>query len=104
MTDATQDGANRRRHERKKARYNAALIVDGDRHDCLIEDISPGGAKLVLDRYTPSGVDAVLSLGKLGDYPVTVAWARGGATGVQFLIDSDEAQRLVMAIAFHGTG
>jgi len=96
-------GANRRQHERKDASFNAEITLGEERRGCTILDISPGGARLKPLDGTEKGQEGTLHLGKLGDFPVTVAWCREGATGVQFQMPPDEVVNVVMAIAMHGT-
>ena len=83
--------ANRRRSRRCALdRRTTGRVRQGDRlHDCVIEDVSLGGARLRFDGPPPDGGDLVLEHAVAGRFPGRLVWQADGVGGFQF----DRAER-----------
>lgn len=103
----------RRRHHRKPVRQTARLQVAGPRlpgrleehgiwHDCLIENISPGGAKISLDAPLVQGAAVRLEIGRFGKFDAVVAWLGRGEFGLRFTGQTEVMNEVVLALAVYG--
>lgn len=82
----TSQRVNRRRSKRCVLEQRTSGIVRfGDRlEDCIIEDISLGGARLRFDRLPPVGETMVLEHLVAGCFPGRIVWTKSDAAGFQF--------------------
>ena len=78
------------REPRRQANQQPASITVGDgmtKHECLVLDVSPGGAKIM----TEAGIDVgdkfglALVAGRPNRQPCEVVWRRGNIYGAKFL-------------------
>ncbi|MBZ8135242.1 PilZ domain-containing protein [Afifella sp. IM 167] len=81
------EGQEKRSHHRARA-LKAAKIVLNDRHstiDCLVRDLSQGGAKLKVDNpaVLPAEFELLLESDKI-IVKAAIIWRRGEYVGVQF--------------------
>jgi hypothetical protein len=67
-----------RQSKRQDCAFQAAAVIDGERIDCSIIDISTGGAKIAVRLSVERGAELALSLDKIGDLSAQVAWKSGG--------------------------
>ena len=75
----------RRRHRRRTGAWTAALeTMRGDRIGCVVLDLSPGGAKLLLERPLPLGELVTFVTERFGTYRGRIAWAAGARAGLAF--------------------
>lgn len=75
----------RRRHRRRTGAWNAALeTMRGDRIGCVVLDLSPGGAKLLLERPLPIGELVTFLTERFGTYRGRIAWSAGARAGLAF--------------------
>ncbi len=84
-----------RRPHRLKTNQKALLIVDGNAHSCLIEDITRIGACVVMDRSTAVkvGDEVILRQENYDDATASTRWVSGPRVGFMFLqIISAEAE------------
>jgi len=93
-----------RQSKRQDCEFQAAAVIDGERIDCSIIDISAGGAKISTRANVEKGAELTLSLDKIGDLAAQVAWISGGNVGVKFTGDPEQAASAVMALASFGAG
>jgi PilZ domain len=77
--------AERRRHQRVGALWMATLQSGGHVEECMVIDISRGGAKLMLPQAHPLGGIHALVIGGFGTLRARLAWQRGEFAGVEFL-------------------
>lgn len=77
---------NRRRSKRCVLdRRTTGRVRDGDRlYDCVIEDVSLGGARLNFDDAAPEGGDLVLEHPVAGSFAGRIVWMKNGVGGFQF--------------------
>ncbi|HUZ75647.1 MAG TPA: PilZ domain-containing protein [Stellaceae bacterium] len=87
-TDA--NPADRRRHQRVGTMWMATLQSAGSLHDCMVIDLSRGGAKLVLPDAQPLADTVELVVGGFGTFRAKRVWQRGEFAGVQFLDPPDK--------------
>jgi hypothetical protein len=94
-----QNGRNRRRHERATALYSGSLHHDGvSAADCVVRDISAGGARVMLERLIAAPEHCVLDIDGVGLFPSKIVWRRDNEAGLQFLADP-EATRFQLSAA-----
>jgi hypothetical protein len=82
--------ADRRRHARVGVMLMATLRATGGLYDCMVLDISRGGAKLTLGEPHAVGSAVSLVLGGFGTFRAEPVWQRGEILGLRFL-DPPEA-------------
>ncbi len=83
--DAATKPDERRRHPRVGALWMATVHAVSDVHDCMVIDVSRGGAKLMLSQAHPLTEIRALVVGALGTFRARLVWQRGEFAGVQFL-------------------
>lgn len=87
----------RRRHARVGVMLMATLRSTNGIFDCMVLDISRGGAKLALGEPHAIATAVTLVFGGFGTFRAQPAWQRGEIVGVRFL-DPPQA----IADAFQG--
>jgi hypothetical protein len=93
-----------RQSKRQDCAFQAAAVIDGERIDCSIIDISTGGAKIAVRLSVERGAELALSLDKIGDLSAQVAWKSGGNVGIRFTDDPERVASAIMALASFGAG
>lgn len=84
-----------RRYPRFKYEQPAVLIVGDGRIDCVVHDISAGGALVAIDRPLGVGDTVTLALDSIGKLPAEVRHSDGGRAGLRFIIDPKQQLFLV---------
>lgn len=75
-----------RRHLRRAVLWHGKLRAkDQTPIDCLVFDISGGGAKVRAERLPPVQSEVDLIIDRIGVFPAKVAWQRGDRIGIKFL-------------------
>lgn len=82
-------GANRRRHRRSKSVVSGRYTSNGRVNDCVILDLSLGGAMLKAPRSATAGGPMVLTILRAGALRCEPAWRSEGRLAVRFLDDAD---------------
>jgi len=77
--------AERRRHQRVGTMWMATLQSTGALYECMVIDLSRGGAKLMLPHEQPMAEIRALAVGGFATLRAKLAWQRGAFVGVQFL-------------------
>ena len=87
----TAELAERRRHSRVSAMWMGTLKARHNFFDCMVIDISAGGAKLAFAEPVSLGVGAAVTLilDRFGNFRGETAWQRGALVGVRFLDPPD---------------
>jgi PilZ domain len=81
--------AEQRRHERRNGLWSAQLdTTSGRRLDCILFDISSGGARLRLDEPIAVGDVMTLISERFGKRSARVAWAAPRRAGLTFLSEA----------------
>ncbi len=90
-----------RSHPRETIRTKAEIVVDGQKHNCVITNISPAGTRL----YTRLGVardkEVTIRIGEFGEYgefTATVAWCYADEIGLKFVDDLTELSSELFAL------
>ncbi len=79
-------GSDNRRHKRKSGMWKAHVeLGHGYRVDCIILDLSDGGAKLMLKQPIAVGRVVTVVADSIGARGARVAWSEGNRAGVQFI-------------------
>jgi len=79
-------GADRRRHKRRSGMWKAHVELGrGQRVDCVVLDLSDGGARLVLRQPIVAGKVVTLVAERAGTRGARVAWADGNRVGIEFI-------------------
>ncbi|MFA6316976.1 MAG: PilZ domain-containing protein [Elusimicrobiota bacterium] len=106
-------GAERRIHGRKPIRHPAKLRVHqehhlkarleegGTWHDCLILNISPGGAKVSVEGPASDAKVVHLEIGRFGRFGAEVVWRAGSELGLRFTHDPAEMTEVVLGLAVY---
>ena len=81
-------GGGARRHRRRAMRLRMGKIADLDDHflsECVIRDLSDGGARLVVSQQTALP-DVIILFDELDAtiVPATIRWRRGNEAGICF--------------------
>ncbi|MGH6927999.1 MAG: PilZ domain-containing protein, partial [Dongiaceae bacterium] len=84
-----------RRYPRFKYEQSAVLILTDGQIDCVVHDISAGGALVAIGRPLKVGDNVTLSLDSIGKLPAEVRHCDGGRAGLRFIIDPKQQLFLV---------
>lgn len=80
-----------RRHPRSAVFWSGAVQAGRESVDCIVLNMSPGGAKLkMLKRFVSDGSPVVLHIDRLGGYAGEIIWSEGDTVGLRFLRDPRE--------------
>jgi hypothetical protein len=84
------DPRDRRRYPRTAVLWPGRIAAEGAKADCLVLNLSAGGAKI--RTAGPVGLDAKLtvSIGQFGEFCGTVVWKAKDLLGVRFTDDAIE--------------
>ena len=86
-----QDLAALRRTVRKRVLWAAHLMVANRRFDCVVVDLSLGGARLHYSEPVSKGEQVTLVLERIGSLEAEVVWQEERSIGLRF---TDEPQRI----------
>ncbi len=84
-----------RRYPRFKYEQPAILIVSDGQVDCVVHDISAGGALVAVSRSLKVGETVTLALDSIGKLPAEIRHCDGGRAGLRFIIDPKQQLFLV---------
>ncbi len=73
-----------RRDARRQLLWKGVLQTAQEPHACIVADLSPGGAKLLLNAPLKVGQPVTLLVAGLGAYRGSVVWEESGAIGISF--------------------
>lgn len=75
-----------RRHSRSAVFWSGAVQAGRQSIDCVVLNMSPGGAKIrLMKRYVGDGSPVILHIDRLGGYTSEVVWSEGNTMGLRFL-------------------
>jgi len=80
---------------RKRVLWAAQLEVSSKRYDCIVVDLSLGGARLHFPEAISKGQKAVLVLDRIGKLGGEVMWQQERSIGIRF---TDDPQRVAQLI------
>ncbi len=89
--------ADRRLHRRIGVMWMATLRSGGNYYDCMVLDLSCGGAKLALSAPVTLAASVSLEIGAYGAFAASVVWQRTAYAGIRF-----EAAPAAIAASFAG--
>jgi chromosome partitioning protein len=84
-----------RRYPRFKYEQPAILMVGDGQVDCVVHDISAGGALIAVSRALKVGETVILALDSIGKLPAEIRHCDGGRAGLRFIIDPKQQLFLV---------
>src|SRR5262249_45174426 len=84
-----------RRYPRFKYEQPAILIVGDEQVDCVVHDISAGGALIAVRRTLKVGETVTLALESIGKLRAEVRHSEGGRAGLCFIVDPKQQLFLV---------
>ena len=84
-----------RRYPRFKYEQPAVLILGDGQVDCVVHDISAGGALIAVSKALKVGESVTLSLDSIGKLPAEIRHCDGGRAGLRFIIDPKQQLFLV---------
>lgn len=77
-----------RGHPRSAVFWSGALQAGRQNVECIVLNMSPGGAKVrMLKRFVSDGSPVILHIDRLGGYTSEVVWTEGNTIGLRFLKD-----------------
>lgn len=77
-----------RTHTRSAVFWSGAVQDGRQKVDCIVLNMSPGGAKIrLLKRFVNDGSPVILQIDRLGGYTGEVVWLEGNTMGLRFLKD-----------------
>ena len=85
----------RRMHRRCSVLMSGGVIVDGERYDCVVKNLSLGGARLTCDRPLAAEIPVVLDIQRFGLFPAKVAWQHNGEYGLCFALPPSQVAAMV---------
>ena len=86
-----EEAAAHRRTVRKRVLWAARIDAAGRQYDCVVIDLSLGGAKLDLTAPVAQGDVVTLVLERFGSFRAEIAWREEGSVGLRFV---EEPQRI----------
>ncbi|MBI5884240.1 MAG: PilZ domain-containing protein [Elusimicrobia bacterium] len=87
---------------RRAPRVQGQLEQDGTWHDCLIVNISPGGAKVSTDKRFGQAKNVRLRIGKFGSFGGEIVWRSDSELGLRFTHDPQEMNEVIVGLALYG--
>jgi chromosome partitioning protein len=84
-----------RRYPRFKYEQPAVLLIGDGQVDCVVHDISAGGALIAVSRTLKVGETVILALDSIGKLPAEIRHSDGGRAGLRFIIDPKQQLFLV---------
>ena len=84
-----------RRYPRFKYEQPAILLIGDGQVDCVVHDISAGGALIAVSRTLKVGETVILALDSIGKLPAEIRHSDGGRAGLRFIIDPKQQLFLV---------
>ncbi len=98
-----QKGKSLRRHTRSAVFWSGAVQAGRENVDCIVLNMSPGGAKIrLLKRYVSDGSPVVLHIDRLGGYAGEVIWSEGNTMGLRFLKNPREIAADIEQVLYRG--
>ena len=73
----------------------AVLLIGDGQVDCVVHDISAGGALIAVSRTLKVGETVILALDSIGKLPAEIRHSDGGRAGLRFIIDPKQQLFLV---------
>lgn len=92
LAGAPDSTAAMRRYRRKPVIWAASLEASNGIFDCIILDLSSGGARLKISEIVPLNEPAILAFGRFGTFPCTIVRSGFGEAGIQF---SDPPEQII---------
>ena len=95
MTETTtvaDDGSNRRRFARTSVLWAGQLSKSDGRTECLVFNLSAGGAKVRVNEPVELDTDLTLRVGQLGEFCGKVVWKAKNLLGISFTSDAAEVR------------
>ena len=85
----------RRLHRRCSVLMSGTLVVDGEPHDCVVKNLSLGGARLSCDHPLAADLPVMLDIKRFGVFPATVVWRHNGEYGLRFTLPPSQVAAMV---------
>ena len=105
MTHSSDSSHGRRRYERKHVLLAGRFLRGAESVSCLVIDISPNGARIMLDRCPDGDRLGALQIDRFGLFAGEVRWSGDGTAGIQFLDRPGTVAAAVAAVLpFTGMG
>jgi len=95
-----QGGKNRRKFERITVLWSGSLECDGQVFECLIVNVSPGGALVRVDNPASCKKSVILRSPRFGELAGEITWRQDKELGIKFS-DSEQVVANKMEKALH---
>lgn len=102
MMSDSDDMERNRNYPREVISIKTEIMIDGIWHDCELDDISPAGAMLRIERAISLGMVVILKFGEFGPFNATVVRCDGYEVGVKFNHDPLEMTPVLIKLALNG--
>lgn len=95
LGDGALSNPEKRRHRRHPVLYSGTLHQDSAPFDCVIKDISAGGAQLITERPVAEEQSFILDIDRAGLFTGRLVWRQDERVGIAFLHEPQNvAQRI----------
>jgi hypothetical protein len=98
VTLSDEELASLRRTVRKLVLWAAKIEAGGRNHDCVVVDLSLGGARLHMASPIAKGESVLLTVQRFGAFRAEVAWEKERSIGIRFMEDQ---KRILDLIGHH---
>lgn len=85
----------KRRHKRKPVIWSARVETETGQAECIILDLSLGGAKLRVPAQAKAHQPVTLVIDRFGAINGEVAWCRSGQMGLRFTDAPEQVARII---------
>jgi hypothetical protein len=92
-----EDAAALRRNVRKRVLWAAKLAYGSRRFDCVVVDLSLGGARIYLAQPLGTGELVTLALDRMGPLRAEIVWQEGHSIGLRFVDAPEKVAGLIGA-------
>ena len=93
--DEDGSGADKRRFRRMPVLFSGTVHQDSASFDCVIKDISAGGAQLITERPLARDRDFILDIDRAGLFTSRLVWREENRIGMMFLHEPQSIARRI---------
>ncbi|HEY6335925.1 MAG TPA: division plane positioning ATPase MipZ [Alphaproteobacteria bacterium] len=91
--------AERREFPRWQVAWPVTIVLSGAKMACTLQDVSGGGALIVIEKPPKVGETLDIEVPTLGAFAATVVYSQGNKAGVKFILDAERKWHLAEFLA-----
>jgi chromosome partitioning protein len=91
--------AERREFPRWQVAWPVSIVLNGAKRACTLQDISGGGALIMIEKPPKVGETLDIEVPTLGAFAATVVYSQGNKAGVKFILDAERKWHLAEFLA-----